>query len=120
MIGKLIVSLFFIPTICLCQSLIKSDDLKHVDGLILIEFWEKWNAPNECKWLSKIDGVECFRMGLSSKLAKKLEIKVLPTLVLWENDEIIETWEGDITFQLPKGTQKKVQSKVDELNISKF
>ena len=120
MIGKLIIYLFFIPCFCFSQSLIKSDDLKHLDGLILIEFWEKWNEPNECKWLNKIDGVESYRMRLSSSLAKKLSIKVLPTLVLWENDEVIENWEGDITFKLPEGTRKKVQSKVDDLNISKF
>ena len=120
MIGKLLTIFFLINISLFGQAIIKSDDFKDADGIVIIEFWEDWNKTNECKWLKELDGVSAYRMKMSTTLSKKIDVKVLPTLVLFDEQEIVDKWEADITFQLPKGTRKKVQEKIDDLNISKF
>ena len=59
-------------------------------------------------------------MTMKSKLSKEMEVKVLPTLIIFDEKEFIKKWEADITFKLPDETRKKVQSLIDELNINKF
>ena len=99
------------------QEVIDSKGFDDTDGIVLIEFWEEWNKKNDCSWLEEIEGVRSYRMKMSSNLAKEMEIKVLPTIVLFQKQEYINKWEGDISFRLPLGTKKKVQDSVDKLNF---
>jgi thioredoxin-like negative regulator of GroEL len=58
---------------------------------------------------------------LESETAENYEIKVLPTLIVFNNGEEVERFEGNISFQLcPRRTPKKVQKVIDGLMINKF
>lgn len=117
--NKLIL-IFFISYNAFSQDIIDTKKFESTDGIVLIEFWEDWNKNNQCKWLKDLEGVSCYRMRMNSSLAKKMKVSVLPTLVLFDESQYVEKWEGDITFSLPSGTKKRVQKSVDELNISQF
>ena len=121
MVNRLIlIFLVFNTFISKAQDLISTEDFKSTQGIVLVEFWESWNAANECKWITSLNGAETYRMKMKSALSKKLQIKVLPTIALFENGEFIDKWEGDISFTLCKSNKKKIQLAIDELNINNF
>ena len=91
------------------------------EGVAVVEFWADWNAKNECKWLADIVDAELYRIDLNTDAAKKNKVTVLPTVVIFDEGEEIERFEGDITFSLcPEKTPAKVQKEIDKLVANKF
>jgi len=127
-INNLIVFLtiiFFLLVFSLgCNSQTILDDKtfsKTKSGITVVEFWSDWNKKNECYWLEQISDAKTYRIDLETKTADDFKIKVLPTIIVFNNGEEVDRFEGDISFQLcPKRTPKKVQRIIDELMINKF
>lgn len=91
------------------------------EGVTVVEFWAKWNAVNECIWLEDIEDAEIYRIDLNTDAAKDNKITVLPTVIVFNDGEEIERFEGDISFSLcPDKTSKKVQKQINELMLDKF
>tara|TARA_R110002012_G_scaffold77863_3_gene198574 strand:- start:8190 stop:8552 length:363 start_codon:yes stop_codon:yes gene_type:complete len=120
MIGKLAAILFCLCQFVSAQDVITTDAFKKTRGVVCVEFWESWNVANECKWLGKLEGAEIYRMKSNTSIAKKLGVKSLPTIAVFEKQNLISIFEADISFNLPAGTQKKVQRAIDDLMLSKF
>ena len=90
-------------------------------GVTVVEFWADWNSKNECAWLENLEEAEVYRVDLNTDAAKKNKITVLPTVIVFNDGEEIERFEGDISFSLcPESTPKKVQKQINELMLDKF
>jgi putative salt-induced outer membrane protein YdiY len=118
----LIVIMLLIGTFASAQTIVNDKSFSKTNqGISLVEFWAEWNQANECKWITKIDNAKSFRINLESETAKEYEISVLPTIIVFNNGEEIERYEGDLSFKLcPKRTPKKIKKIVDKLLSQKF
>mgnify|MGYP003136711737 CR=1 FL=1 len=91
------------------------------EGVTVVEFWADWNKANECVWLEDIEDAETYRIDLNTNAAKENEITVLPTVIVFNDGEEVERFEGDISFSLcPEKTPKRVQKEINELMLNKF
>ena len=64
---------------------------------------------------------ELYRIDLNTSAAKDYEIKVLPTVLIFDDGEEVGRFEGDITFTLcAEETPVLVQKKIDKLMLNKF
>ena len=91
------------------------------EGVTVVEFWAEWNSANECVWLKDIEDADTYRIDLDSDAAKDNDITVLPTIIVFNDGEEVERYEGDISFSLcPEKTPKKVQKEINELMLNKF
>ena len=117
-----IILLILVSITCNGQVLITDKTFnKSQSGITVVEFWSEWNKENECFWLEEISNAKTYRIDLESETAENYEIKVLPTLIVFNNGEEVERFEGNISFQLcPRRTPKKVQKVIDGLMINKF
>ena len=118
----LIIILIFICSTCSAQQMLtdKNFDMSQ-EGVTVVEFWADWNSKNECVWLEDIADAEVYRIDLNTDAAKENKITVLPTVLIFDEGEEIERFEGDITFSLcPEKTPVKVQKEIDKLVLNKF
>ena len=117
-----IVMMLFLGITCSAQTTLNDKTFyKSQEGLCVVEFWAEWNKNNECDWINKIEKLTYYRINLDSEAAKNYEIKVLPTLIVFNNGEEIERFEGNLSFKLcPKSTPKKVKKIVKKVLISKI
>tara|TARA_R110002020_G_scaffold119205_8_gene272103 strand:+ start:3806 stop:4159 length:354 start_codon:yes stop_codon:yes gene_type:complete len=93
----------------------------NTNDVIVVEFWAEWNKHNECEFLKDLEECNTVKADIvaSKALADKYNIEVLPTLVIFHNNEEITRFNGNLLFKL--GVKKKeVQTKVDSIIISKF
>mgnify|MGYP003109889202 CR=1 FL=1 len=119
---SIVIIIMFLSITCNGQMLITDKTFtKSQSGITVVEFWSDWNKENECFWLEDISNAKTYRIDLESQTADDYEIKVLPTLIVFNNGEEIDRFEGNISFQLcPRRTPKKVQKVIDGLMINKF
>jgi thiol-disulfide isomerase/thioredoxin len=116
---------FFIATICTAQgqSFLSSDDFEKETsrGIIVVEFWASWNDLNSCEWLEKLKECEVYRVDIGTHidLQKEFEITAIPTIIIFNNGNVEETYTANIMFQL-EADKKDVQSKVDEIILKQF
>lgn len=96
---------------------------KHIkiNGIVVVEFWAKWNDKNACSFLKDLEDCSTVRadIGIGTTLQEKYDIEVLPTLVVINNGVEISRFTGNILFQLNVKKQE-VQAKIDSIIISKF
>ena len=84
-------------------------------------FNAEWNEANQCNWIKDIVNAKSYRIDLESQTAKDYKIKVLPTLIVFNDGEEIKRFEGNISFKIcPKRTPKKVQKVVNNLIANKL
>ena len=90
-------------------------------GIIVVEFWASWNDINACEWLEKLKECEVYRVDIGTymDLQQEFEITCIPTLIIFNNGNIEETYRANIQFQL-EADKKDVQSKVDEIILKQF
>ena len=105
-------------TITTQNALSKYTDSK---GVVVIEFWAKWNEKNSCSFLKDLEDCNIVRadIGIGTTLQEKYNIEVLPTLVVINNGVEISRFSGNLLFQL-NVKKKEVQAKIDSIIISKF
>ena len=107
------------------QNVITTEsDLKkeiNTNGVIVVEFWAEWNKHNECKFLKDLEQCNIVKADIvaSKALADNYDVDVLPTLVIFHNNEEVTRFKGDLLFRL-NVKKKEVQEKVDSIIISKF
>lgn len=92
-----------------------------INGIVVVEFWAKWNDKNACSFLKDLEDCNTVRadIGIGTTLQEKYDIEVLPTLVVINNGVEITRFTGNILFQLNVKKQE-VQAKIDSIIISKF
>tara|TARA_X000001388_G_C2168979_1_gene99043 strand:- start:101 stop:478 length:378 start_codon:yes stop_codon:yes gene_type:complete len=96
---------------------------KHIktNGIVIIEFWAKWNDKNSCSFLKDLEDCNTVKadIGICTTLQEKYNIDVLPTLVVINNSQEVCRFTGNLLFQL-NVKKKEVQAKIDSIIISKF
>ena len=104
------------------QTILTDNDFDNSqEGVTVVEFWAEWNSANECVWLKDIEDAEVYRIDLDTDAAKDNKITVLPTIIIFNDGEEVERFEGDISFSLcSETTPKKVQKEINELMVNKF
>ena len=109
----LLTLLFIISTIGFSQDF--------PDGMVVVEFNASFNKSNEVTWLSKLSDCEVQRVDIAadSRWASEYKIVVVPTLVVFNNNEEAKRFQANIMMTM-EATRKEVQDAIDEIIMEAF
>jgi len=109
----LLTLLFIISTIGFSQDF--------PDGMVVVEFNASFNKSNEVAWLSKLSDCETQRVDIvaDSRWASEYKIVVVPTLVVFNNNEEAKRFQANIMMSM-EATRKEVQDAIDEIIMEAF
>ena len=104
-----------IPIIGFTQS------LKIGDGLQIVHFNANWNVTNDVEWVNDLTDCKIKKCDIATDAdaAKKYEIVVVPTIVIFNDGEEIKRFQADISFTM-KATKEEVQEAIDEVLMDSF
>ncbi len=110
---KLILLLSILSTTCFAQDF--------PEGLVVVEFNASFNKANEVQWLSKLTDCEVERVDIAadSRWASEYKIVVVPTLVVFNNNEEAKRFQANIMMTM-EATRKEVQDSIDEITMEAF
>ena len=91
------------------------------DGLVVVEFNASFNKSDEVEWLSKLTDCEVQRVDIAadSRWSKEYKIVVVPTLVVFNNNEESKRFQANIMMTM-EATRKEVQESLDEIIMEAF
>ena len=91
------------------------------DGMVVVEFNASFNASNKVEWLSKLSDCEVQRVDIAadSRWASEYKIVVVPTLVIFNNNEEVKRFQANIMMTM-EATRKEVQDAIDEIIMEAF
>ena len=91
------------------------------DGMVVVEFNASFNASNKVEWLSKLSDCEVQRVDIAadSRWASEYKIVVVPTLVVFNNNEEAKRFQANIMMTM-EATRKEVQDAIDEIIMEAF
>ena len=109
----LLILLFIISTIGFSQDF--------PDGMVVVEFNASFNKSNEVVWLPKLSDCEVQRVDIAadSRWASEYKIVVVPTLVIFNNNEESKRFQANIMMTM-EATRKEVQDAIDEIIMEAF
>ena len=91
--------------------------------ITVVEFYAEWNAYNQCDYLKKLKDCDVYRVNIDeqSGLAKKYDVKVVPTLIIFDGGEIVKKYEANLMFQAEgKFSYEGVQKKIERIILEKY
>ena len=90
-------------------------------GLVVVEFNASFNKSNEVQWLNKLTDCEVERVDIAvdSRWASEYKIVVVPTLVVFNNNEEAKRFQANIMMTM-EATRKELQDAVDEIIMEAF
>ena len=90
-------------------------------GLHVVEFNASFNSSNEVAWLPNLTDCKTQRVDIvaDSRWASEYKIVVVPTLVLFNNNEEVKRFQANIMMQM-EATRKEVQNSIDEIIMEAF
>ena len=91
------------------------------DGMVVVEFNASFNKSNEVAWLSKLSDCEVQRVDIAadSRWASEYKIVVVPTLVVFNNNEEAKRFQANIMMTM-EATRKEVLDAIDEIIMEAF
>ena len=91
------------------------------EGMVVVEFNASFNKSNEVTWLSKLSDCEVQRVDIAadSRWASEYKIVVVPTLVVFNNNEEAKRFQANIMMSM-EATKKEVQDAIDEIIMEAF
>ena len=90
--------------------------------ITISQFNASWNSTNDVDWLNKlsdVDKVKYIDIAENTKAQQKHEIVVVPTIVIFNNNEEVKRFQADISFAI-KATREELQEYIDELLMEDF
>ena len=110
---------FLLLVLFLISSILYSQDFP--DGMVVVEFNASFNKSNEVAWLSKLSDCEVQRVDIAadSRWASEYKIEVVPTLVVFNNNEEAKRFQANIMMTM-EATRKEVQDAIDEIIMEAF
>ena len=90
-------------------------------GVCVVEFNASFNSANSVDWIDNLTDCEVKRVDIAAEpaLQKEHKIVVVPTVIIFNDGEEVERFQGNIMMQL-ETSREEVQSAVDEILISWF
>ena len=86
----------------------------------VIHFNAGWNEANNVEWFDKLSDADKKSLSIDdSKIQSKYEIFIVPTIIVFDDDEESKRFQADLSFKMA-ATRKEIQEYIDELIISKF
>ena len=85
-------------------------------------FNASWNEANKVDWAYKLEDVETYAYVDISKdveLQKKHKIAVVPTIIIFKDDEEVARFQADLSFKMV-ATREEVQEEIDNQLMSDF
>ena len=87
----------------------------------IVQFSAEFLKDNEISLKSfKSYETKTLYMSKESAMFKKLDIKYIPTLVLFNNEEEVYRVESGITLKLPENSIELIEDQIEEIIESKF
>jgi len=110
---KKLLILFLLPFTAMCQDF--------SSGMVAVEFNASFNKSNEVAWLSKLSDCKTQRVDITadSRWASEYKIVVVPTIVVFNNNEEIKRFQANIMMSM-EATLKEVQNSIDEIVMEAF
>ena len=81
-----------------------------------------WNEANSIKWIDKLDDVKTLSyidISKDTELQKKHKIAVVPTIIIFKDDEEVARFQADLSFKMV-ATREEVQEEIDNQLMSDF
>ena len=90
-------------------------------GMVVVEFNASFNKTNEVAWLPKLSDCETQRVDIAadSRWASEYKIVVVPTLVVFNNNEEVKRFQANIMMTM-EATKEEVQDAIDEIVMEAF
>tara|TARA_R100001443_G_scaffold604_2_gene2412 strand:- start:702 stop:1028 length:327 start_codon:yes stop_codon:yes gene_type:complete len=85
-------------------------------------FNASWNEANNVDWVSKLKDVKTTSyvdIGKNIELQKKHKIAVVPTIIIFKDNEEVARFQADLSFKMV-ATREEVQEEIDEQLMSDF
>jgi hypothetical protein len=90
---------------------------KTKNGVVIVEVNADFNSSNSVSFLSQLKDCKAFRIDLSN--AKALEVKTIPTLIIFDSGQEKGRFEANIMMKC-EATYDKVQNAINEIILNKF
>ena len=88
----------------------------------VVVFNASWNEANEVKWAYELEDIETYSYIDVSKdveLQKKHKIAVVPTIIIFKDDEEVKRFQADLSFKM-LATREEIQEEIDNQLMSDF
>ena len=88
----------------------------------VVYFNADWNKANGVEWVDKLNDVNTISyvdIAEQSKLASEHKIAVIPTIIIFKDDEEVARFQADLSFKMV-ATKKEVQEEIDSQMMSDF
>ena len=81
----------------------------------------EWNSANKVEWMNELTDckVGYKDIAVDKESQKKLQIVVVPTIIIFKDGEEVKRFQADISFSM-KATREDVQEVIDEQLMSDF
>jgi hypothetical protein len=85
-------------------------------------FNASWNEANSVDWVSKLKEVKTtsyIDISKDIELQKKHKIAVVPTIIIFKDDEEVARFQADLSFKMV-ATREEVQEEINDILMSDF
>ena len=86
------------------------------------QFNAGWNAANAVGWVQDLEDCKTISyvdISTQAELAKKHKIAVIPTIIIFKDDEEVARFQADLSFKMV-ATKEEVQEEIDNIIMSDF
>ena len=86
------------------------------------QFNAGWNSANEVSWVMDLEDCNTqayIDIAKDPELAKKHKIAVIPTIIVFKDDEEVARFQADLSFKMV-ATRKEVQEEINNQLMSDF
>ncbi len=90
---------------------------KTKNGVVIVEVNSDFNSKNSVSFLSQLKDCKAYRIDISN--AKTLEVKTIPTLIIFDSGQEKGRFEANIMMEC-EATFDKVQNTINEIILNKF
>ena len=90
---------------------------KTKNGVVIVEVNSDFNSKNSVSFLSQLKDCKAYRIDISN--AKALEVKTIPTLIVFDSGQEKGRFEANIMMEC-EATFDKVQNSINEIILNKF
>ena len=88
----------------------------------VVQYNADWNKDNTVSWISDLTDVKTksyVNIGKDVEAQKKYKIAVVPTIIIFKDDEEVARFQADLSFKMI-ATKEEVQEEIDNQLMSDF